>query len=270
VFSHDCSGWGDVCTSINGHGTKVAGIAGAFTNDGPIAGMAYNAALRSYRITSDCSNWQFDWAANAITWAVDHGAWVINMSATTFGNTPAEAEPLHDAIIYAYNHNVPVVVPAGNNNFSRFDYPTNPAQCVSTCAVYPSLWFEVITVGGTMMVNGNTRRLTVGSGEDMLGSNYGLPGLDLSAPGLDIVSTKIGGGTASDSGTSYSAPLVAGVVYLMKSRHPSWTVAQIKSRLWNTADKRGIDLYDYTWNSFCGGQSAELGCGVLDADSAVQ
>lgn len=270
-FTNNCTGWGDVCTAFGGHGTKVAGIAAAFTNNGAaVSGMAYNAGIRSYRIADLCGDWTIEAAAAAVNWAVQKGAWVINMSDTIYGILPQDAQPLHDAIISAYNNNIPVVVASGNNNFSRFDAPTDPTECATSCAVYPALWTEVITVGGTMIVNGNTRRLTFGTGEDEKGSNYGLPGLDLSAPGLDIWSTKLGGGTISDSGTSFAAPLVAGIVYLIRSQHPTWTVAQIKSRLWNTADKRGIDAYSYNWKPFCGGQSAELGCGVLDADSAVQ
>jgi len=276
------SGWTDHCPLVGGHGTGVAGVAAAFANNGKaIAGAAYNAGIRSYRVSEGCGDADPQDAADAIYWAVDHDAWVINFEpiwTVPPPPTPQEMEVVHDAIKYAWNHNVPVVVPVGNNNFSRFDYPTsgcgNPFDLIPDdwCVVYPALWPEVITVGGTMKdANGTTVRWTEGSGDSMGGSNYGLPGIDVSAPANDIWTTANGGGTVLQDGTSFAAPLVAGVVYIMKSLHPGWTSQQFKNALWTTADALGP--YNYNWNTnFCGPspyQSAELGCGLLDADGAV-
>jgi thermitase len=238
-----------------GHGTIVAGVAAAFANNGKgIAGVAYNAPIWALRVNGDgCSNPTVAAAAKAITWAANNGAYAITASWGKNIPADADAQPLKDAVDYAYAHGVPVVTSSGNGNQSHFeDY-------------VPARWATAITTGGT---NSSDKRCTWTQDLDSLGANYGSPGLDVSAPCLDVVTTTLGSGYGTYSGTSLSVPYVAGVVFLMKSRYPSWTSSQIKNRLWSSADKVGG--YSYAWNSFCGGQSKELGCGRLDAAGAVQ
>lgn len=254
-------GFDDSC----GHGTAVAGVAAAYTNNGKgIAGVAYEAPIYSLKIdpTGNCDI-DFQAAAEAIQWAVNHGAWAINASWGCRIDEPcgAYADELETAVDNAWNADVPVAVASGNENHSSFaDH--SPANS-----------YHVITVGGTGP--SDTRCQWDGPDRDPNtgklvhhGANYGDPGLDVSAPCLNIVTLDLAGGYFYESGTSLAAPLVTGLVYLIKSRHPNWTSSQIRSRIDNTADKVGT--YSYSWGSYCGGQSAELGCGLIDPTAAVQ
>jgi subtilisin family serine protease len=265
----------DVCRGVAnhpfGHGTAVAGVAAAFTNNGnAAAGVAYNAQIWSLKISADCVSWDFGWAASGITWAVDSGSvWVINASIEAPELDSAKVDLLRDAVDYAWAHNVPVVAPTGNAGNFSFQ------------GVFPVYFAHTIKVGGTeLKSDGVSRRWSECIGDEYCGgasgANYGSPGLDVAAPADKLVLHKPGGGTyfaetsgPPSKGTSFAAPLVSGIVFLIRSRHPTWTSDQIRTRLRDTADKRGG--YNYQWNtSLCGGQSSELGCGVVDADAAVQ
>jgi subtilisin family serine protease len=244
-FNDDCN-----------HGTKVAGIAGAFTNNGTgIAGGACNAPIWSLRVDLPGCSVDHNAAALAIDWAATHGAYAITASFTKYAPSDSTVQMLRDAIEVAWDNNVPVVTAAGNGDLNGFsDY-------------VPARWLHVVTVGGTDSANARCRWTAFDGLTD--GANYGAPGIDVAAPCEVILSTLDAGGYGYDNGTSLAVPYVAAGVYLMKSRYPSLTSQQIKNRLWNTADKVGG--YNYNWRTdLCGGLSAELGCGLLDADGAVQ
>lgn len=238
-----------------GHGTAVAGVAAAFTNNGTgIAGVAYNAPIWSFRITpsGSCSASMLA-AAKAVNWAVANDVYAI--TASFVHEAPDSAVlPFKAAVDNAYANGVMVVAASGNGDISGFG------------AFIPARWTSALTVGGTNAADGRCRWKN--SPNEWEGANYGTPGLDVSAPCLSVWTTTLGGGYASVHGTSIAVPYVAGIVFLIKSRHPSWVGSQIKSRIWSTADKVGG--YSYSWNSFCGGQSSQLGCGLIDADAAVQ
>lgn len=242
-FNDDCN-----------HGTRVAGIAGAFTNNGKgIAGVAYNAPIWSLRVDGTACSVDVTAAAFAIDWAVSNGAYGITASFAKYAPSDSQVAPLKAAVDRAWNYKVPVVAASGNGNLNGFqDY-------------VPARWYNVISVGGT---NSNNARCTWVAFDGLTdGANYGYPGLDLSAPCLSVLSTEDGGGYASVHGTSLAVPYVAGIIFIMKSKYPSWTSQQIKNELSLTADKVGG--YNYSSNPYCGGHSPQLGCGLLDADSAV-
>jgi thermitase len=246
--------WGDSC----GHGTVVAGVAAAFANNQKgIAGVAYNAPIYSLKIArnSDC---RIDAAAaaDAIIWAVNNGVWAITASWSVGASNP-DVSILKDAVDYAWSQDVMIVAAVPNGDHDGFDNSV------------PARWYKVVTVGGT---DSNNRRcrwkhpLT----NEQVGANYGEPGIDVSAPCLNITTTTNGGGYDTFNGTSVAVPLVAGVIHLMKSEHPSWSSQRIKDELWRTADHVGG--YSYSWHadSCLGrGQSKDLGCGLIDADAAV-
>lgn len=242
-FNDDCN-----------HGTRVAGIAGAFTNNGKgITGVAYNAPIWSLRVDGTACSVDITAAAFAIDWAVSNGAYGITASFAKYVPSDSQVAPLKAAIDRAWNNKIPVVAASGNGNLNGFqDY-------------VPARWYNVISVGGTN--SSNTRCTWVAFDGLTDGANYGYPGLDLSAPCLSVLSTEDGGGYASVHGTSLAVPYVAGIIFIMKTKYPSWTSQQIKNELSLTADKVGG--YNYSSNPYCGGHSPQLGCGLLDADSAV-
>jgi type VII secretion-associated serine protease mycosin len=216
-------------TDDNGHGTMVAGIAAANTDNGiGIAGAAWTGRVMPVKVLGPGGGGYDSDIAAGITWAADHGATIVNLSL----GGPADSTVLHDAIKYATDRGAVVVVAAGNSGTDRPLYP----------AAYP----EVLAVGATDK-NGSLTFFS-SSGDH----------IDVAAPGFDIVSTSLDQQYIVGDGTSFAAPIVSGVAALVRTVYPSWTPAQVMDRLRSTArdaGPRGIDPY--------------YGYGVLDAYAAV-
>lgn len=183
-----------------GHGTEVAGVAGALTNNAlGVAGVAGGAPLLPVRITDASGRATAASIASGIAWAADHGARVVNLSFSGIaGNATigASAE-------YAAKHGTLVVAAAGN--CGCFDpTPENP-YVLSVSASDPADAVAYFSSSG--------------------------PFVDLAAPGTDIVTTALFGQYASDSGTSLASPVVAGVAALMFAARPALTPAQVTALL---------------------------------------
>lgn len=174
-----------------GHGTHVAGIAAAITNNhAGVAGVAVEAKLMNVKVLGDTGSGQYSWLAKGMIYAADNGAKVINMS---LGGSNG-SQTLKDAVSYAANKEVVIAVAAGNNGSTALSYPAAYEPCIAVAATDLS-----------------DRRASF--------SNYG-DWVDVSAPGVNILSTlprksRIGTQTnQSDygilSGTSMAAPFVAG------------------------------------------------------------
>jgi len=190
----------------NGHGSHVAGIAAAETNNSiGVAGMGYNTRLLSVKVLDSSGSGYYSWVANGIIWAADNGAKVINLSL----GGPYPSSLLQDAVNYAWNKGVVVVAAAGNSN--------------STAASYPAYYANAISVAAT---DSNDARAYF--------SNYG-KWVDLSAPGVSILSTYQGG-YAYLSGTSMATPFVSGLAGLVIGEHADWTNTQVKNKIEQSAD----------------------------------
>lgn len=212
-----------------GHGSMVAGLIGAATNNGVgIAGVAWNARILPVRVLdADGSGTDTD-VIEGIAWAADKGAKVINLSL----GGPYDSPALHDAVKYAVGKGAVVVAAAGNSGALE--------------PMYPAAYSESFAVAAS----DNHARLT-----DF--STFG-SWVDLAAPGFDIVSTGLDAGYYTASGTSFSAPIVSGVAALVRTQSPTLTPAQVVSRLRSTArdtGPRGVDPY--------------FGSGVVDAANAL-
>jgi Subtilase family len=160
------------------HGTFCAGL---------LVAVAPDATLMPLRAFDDNGNTDLFTLAKAIRYARKNGAQVINMS---FG-TLTDAKVLREAIDYARAGNVVLVASAGNNNTSAPQYP----------AAYPG----VIAVAATDLLD---RKASF--------SNYGSK-VFVDAPGTHIISAVPGGGYGIANGTSFSAPMVAGMATLIRS-----------------------------------------------------
>ena len=220
--------WDDVF----GHGSGVTGIAAATGNNGyGIAGAAWGVSLMPVHFTNNGRVDLGDFVA-AITYAVDGGADVINIS---YGSSTTESRERR-AIRHAVENDVVVVAAAGNRGVNQgIDYP----------AALPG----VIAVGATDALD---RRATF--------SCTG-PELDLVAPGVSILTYTANAttyGLTYTQGTSFSSPLVAGVAALMLSVNPHLTPAQIEQMLGQSADDLGPSGFD-----------EHFGYGLLNAHAAL-
>ncbi|WP_108804426.1 S8 family peptidase [Aquimarina sp. Aq107] len=222
------------------HGTHVAGIVGAKTNNNTgMSGIAGgNNAVGSRLMLEGVG----DFAPNAsilddaIIYAMDNGADIIQLSLTV-GSSPAIDTALQDA----YNAGVFIVCAAGNSGAGAISYPASNVNAFSVAA---------------------TTNADVKAGFSQFG-----PNLDLAAPGVGIRSTQNGNVYADSDGTSFAAPAVSGVAALMLSVDPTLSNQEIEDILKCTADKVGG--YDYIWNPAELGHSQELGYGRLNAHQAV-
>ncbi|NND33067.1 MAG: S8 family serine peptidase [Saprospiraceae bacterium] len=205
------------------HGTHVAGIIAANRkNDLGIKGVANNVRIMAVRAVPDGDERDKD-VANAIRYAVDNGADIINMS---FGKgfSPEEIE-VEKAIKYAEKKDVLLVHASGNdgqdndkeNNYPNATYDKKRGLFGKKRA---SNWIEV----GALNWRG---------GEDMVAgfSNYGRKNVDVFAPGQEIYSTAPDGAYQEASGTSMASPVVAGVAAVLKSYFPTLKAKQIKDIL---------------------------------------
>ena len=207
------------------HGTHVGGIIGAVRNNElGMDGVAPNVKLMSVRAVPDGDERDKD-VANAIRYAVDNGADVINMS---FGKGFGTHKQLVDeAVKYAASKDVLLVHAAGNSAQNN-DVTTN----------YPNAKFEKKT--GFLCKKQKMAKnwievgaLSYNTGEEAAApfSNYGSTQVDLFSPGMKIYSTMPNNEYAQLQGTSMAAPVVAGVAATIRSVYPSLTAEQVKEAI---------------------------------------
>lgn len=261
-YIDDVMGWNFVDNNWNpwdrtGHGTHIAGLIAAVTNNRRgIAGINPNAVIMPLKVLSFVGQGLAHKISQAIYYAVENGARIINLSLGAVGGRKvSQAEKR--AIDYARKKNVLVVVAAGNEGKQSAGYG-------------PEKRDNVITVGAT------------GPDDKRAGfSNWG-PMVDIAAPGIQILSlrarrtdftymakvkgykpgTNFVGPKAQyyyASGTSFSAPMVTGVASLILSSRPNLTPAQVKRMILHSA--RDVSLPG--WDHF-------TGFGLVDAKAALK
>lgn len=203
------------------HGTHVAGIIAAVrTNNLGMKGVADNVKIMVLRVVPDGDERDKD-VANAIRYAVDNGATVINMS---FGKaySPYKAA-VDEAIKYALSKDVLLVHAAGNdskNTDVEDNFPNDKIANYNT-----SNWIEV---GASNWVS--KKKLI-----PAVFSNYATQNVDVFAPGVDINSCIPESKYASFNGTSMAAPVTAGVAAVLRSYYPKLTAAQVKEIIMKSA-----------------------------------
>jgi len=204
------------------HGTHVSGIIAAQRGNGiGIDGIAANAQIMVLRAVPNGDERDKD-VANAIRYAVDNGAKVINMS---FGKYYFQDKPLVDAAIrYAMDNDVLLVHAAGNDAKDKDVEDSYPTRRLSDGTIATN-WIEV----GAASVSKKGKTLLADF------SNYGLTTVDLFAPGVDIYSTVPDGKYEDASGTSMASPATAGVCAIIRGYFPELTAAQVREVLMKTA-----------------------------------
>lgn len=240
---------------MNGHGTHVAGVIAAVTNNRQgVAGVAPGAKIMPIKVLGENGGGDLGSIVDGIQWATDHGAQVINMSL----GGPIESPSWAEAVAYAAKKQVVVVAAMGNERDQG-----NPKN-------QPAATPGVIAVGATDPADKITEF-----------SSYG-EWISVAAPGFAIKSTfptyscetyraykqnpeyfpaesKIALKYASVSGTSQASPVVAGIVALMKAKDPGLTPAKARQALMKTAVDLGKKGFD-----------DDFGAGRVDALSAIK
>jgi subtilisin family serine protease len=218
---------------VNGHGTHVAGIAAASTNDGiGMAGVASGARILPVKVLDATENGEDGIVAQGIVWAADQGARVINLSMEGAPDEPCP-QAMTDAIAYARSKDVVVVAAAGNQ---------------SSAVACPARIPGVVSVGAVDR-----------AGQAWSRSNRG-PQLSLVAPGVAITSTLPTGmgGYGVLTGTSMATPMVSGAAAIVASAAPSLGEAAIRAALTSTAKDLGLAGRDDTY-----------GAGIVDVGRAL-
>jgi subtilisin family serine protease len=206
----------DVMATSSMHGTIVSGIiAASRTNGIGTNGIADNVQIMALRAVPEGDEHDKD-IANAIRYAVENGAKVINMS---FGKSFSPNKNwVDDAVKYAESKGVLLVQAAGNDskNVDAIEVFPNPNMQNNTFSRATN-WITVGASGPTA--------------QDVVAyfSNYGKTQVDVFAPGVDIYSTLPGGNVyGSESGTSFASPVTAGLAALIMSYFPDLSPQQVK------------------------------------------
>jgi hypothetical protein len=214
---------------VHGHGTAVAGSAAAIThNEIGVASVAGKAKIMPLRVSTNDGGFSTDSViVQSLIYAADHGARVANISYGSMTSSPA----IRSAAQYMKDKNGLVVVGAGNTS--------NLESYSATTAMIPVAATDESDAKASF-------------------SSYG-DFVALSAPGKSIYTTWSGNQYWSVAGTSFSSPIVAGVIALMMAANPSLSSAEIENLLFSTAVDLGIT-----------GRDPYFGYGRVDAAKAVQ
>jgi subtilisin family serine protease len=210
------------------HGTHVAGIIGAVRgNNLGIDGVAPAVRIMAVRAVPDGDERDKD-VANAIRYAVDNGAQVINMS---FGKaySPNKAA-VDEAVRYADGRGVLMIHAAGNDGADVEREPSFPTPRYENGGQARN-WIEV---GASSWHPGDSLAASF--------SNYGRARVDVFAPGVDVLSTVPGGGYERLNGTSMAAPVVTGLAALLMAYYPSLTAADVKRIILESATRYATQM----------------------------
>ena len=210
----------DASGGYEDHGTHVAGIiCGGATDEGGPIGIANGLVdIIPVRMVPDGDELDKD-VANAIRYAVDQGASIINMS---FGKyVSSDPERVREALRYAAANDVLIVHAAGNeaNDIDAFPFYPNPGRYRDVDSVFINVGASTATYDDLLIAEF---------------SNVGKRRVDLFAPGEDILSLGADHDYIDHSGTSMASPVVAGVAALLRAYFPEFTAAEIKDILLNS------------------------------------
>jgi type VII secretion-associated serine protease mycosin len=222
----------------NYHGTMVASILagrGAFGDENSgVIGTAPKAQLLSVSMAFGVPGLDTDsQIAEGIIWAVDNGATVINLSLTR--NSVSWPKSWDEAFLYAFENDVVVVAAVGNL--------ADGTEQVSAPASIP----------GVIAVAGVDRELNPSALSSVKGFTIGV-----TAPSEDLVAAYPGGEYRLWSGTSAAAPIVSGLVAMIRSMYPEMNAVNVVNRVIQSARKVGFEGYS---NSY--------GHGIIDAEKAL-
>jgi len=204
-------------SDIHGHGTHVAGIIAASSNNGiGIAGVAPQCRLMNVKVADDRGKCQATALAEGIIWAVDNGASVINISVEIKEPSPE----LVDAVDYAWNKGVIIIAAAGNEGNDSPIYPAYYENSLAVASIKENDTFAPL-------------------------SNYG-EWVDVAAPGFKIYSTLPDDSYDYKTGTSFATPYVSGLAALLfnvvtDTNGDGWLNDEVRAAIEAGCQEIGID-----------------------------
>jgi serine protease len=238
--------------SVSGHGTHIAGTVAQNTHNGTgTAGVAFNAYLMPVKVLDSCGAGTYANIAEAIIWATENGAHVINLGFG--GSEPSIA--LEQAIAYSYNRGVTLIAAAGNDGTGGVCYPAAYDDYViavgatrydETLSYYSNfgLSLDLVAPGGDLNVDQNGDNY----GDGILQQAYNISGHSLITWGYSFM-----------EGTSMAAAHVSGVAALLISNGNATSPAEVRQALESTAEDKGT-----------AGLDVRYGWGIVDAFAALQ
>ena len=270
-FRDDIRGWDFINNDNNpmddnSHGTHVAGIAAAESNNGiGIAGISWKAKIMPVKVFPASGGTDVSTVVKGINYASNNGATVINMSFSTYGRSITLDNVLKDA----FSKNILLVAAAGNDAFSIYYLTDIGLPKTAYPAALPYV-FGVQSDGGYSNYDPDGPIFS----EDVEGLNY-----ELKAPG-DAFSTVPNGNYRELIGTSMAAPIISGALALYRSYFPDKTIEELWSDFIHSSDgiidlnkvffnsnkKSSLDLLSFTVNDVNAGSDKD---GKADAGEIV-
>ena len=218
---------------VDGHGTSVAGAVGAASDNAiGVAAITWGCKIMPIRVSNSFGWTNASVIADGIVWATDHGARIANISF----EGPVDAT-FSAAAQYLHDRGGVVVKSAGNSG--TFDPSADNPYVLQVSAT------DADDLVPSWSVTGNN--------------------VDLSAPGVRISTTTITGGYGAATGTSFSAPIVAGVAALVMSINPALSGAEVQDILKRSADDLGAAGWDssYGWGRVNAERAVTKAAGAL-------
>jgi len=257
ILGQDFVGDGEGVTDRNGHGTHVAGIISAETDNGiGVAGVCWDCRILINQVFDSYGSGSHENFRDGMIYSVNHRADLVNYSG---GGSHSETK--EHGVAYADSHNVLLVAAAGNDWGGSVSYP----------AAYAASYDNVICVSSTDAEDQVSPFSSIGSqvcvaAPGGYGSPYDADDIYSTMPNYTVTlnSYGISQNYGYCAGTSMASPMVAGLAALVLSVDPSLLPSQVREIIEETAEQVG----GYTYNSVTG-KCVELGHGRVNAHDAV-
>lgn len=223
------------------HGTHCAGIVAARNNTVGVVGVAPKASLYAVKVLSDAGSGSTSWILAGMAWARQNGMNIVSMS---LGSESCQSVAYTNAISQLHAAGVTVICAAGNGfqnpNFPCVGSPGNSPGAIAVAAVDSNGVAAPFSSRGTHCCPPGANPVTI------------------AGPGVTVKSTVLNNNYGNKSGTSMACPHIAGAAALIKQRFPTFTPAQIRSKLVGTCSDLGVP-----------GNDPVYGSGLVNCDGAT-